>query len=175
MDKQQADSREQTPSVHELAFGPLTETQAQQICSWRYPPPYDIFNRTSWQQLVAAEVDLGDAATRSAQYVSITDRSGQLCGFAQLFPLTGTTRLGIGLRPDLCGQGMGTALMQRLVDEARRRAPGDQIDLEVPQWNERAIKAYQRAGFTISDSYPLKIGPQWQQVYCMVLETSKSE
>ncbi len=175
MDEQHASNRGRQPSVGELEFAPLTQAHAQAICNWRYPPPYDIFNRTSWQQLEAAEVDLGDSVTRSAQYLSIIDRSGQLCGFVQLFPLVGTMRLGIGLRPDLCGQGMGAELMQRLIQEARRRAPGQHIDLEVPQWNARAIKTYQRAGFVISDSYPLKIGSQWQHVYCMVLEDAKTD
>ncbi|WP_051236191.1 GNAT family N-acetyltransferase [Paenibacillus pinihumi] len=153
----------------QLEFHSLTKAHAQEICSWRYPPPYDVFERASWAHQEAAEMDLGDPVVRDGQYLAIVDQHHILCGFAQLFPLSGVLRLGIGLRPDLCGLGLGASLIHRLALEARRRAPGQEIDLEVPAWNVRAIKAYEKAGFHITDTYPLKVGSEWQDIHCMVL------
>ncbi|MBJ6360775.1 GNAT family N-acetyltransferase [Paenibacillus sp. GCM10012307] len=165
--------REQRLSAEQFTFCPLTEAYAQEACSWRYPPPYDVFERLSWEHQKAAEIDLGDPIVRDKQYLAIVDQHYILCGYVQLFPLSGVLRLGVGLRPDLCGQGLGAPLMRKLALEARRHAPGQEIDLEVPAWNVRAIKAYEKAGFHITDTYALKVGPDWQDVHCMVLNNKE--
>ncbi|MNO96789.1 Acetyltransferase (GNAT) family protein [compost metagenome] len=93
---------------------------------------------------------------------------GELCGFAQFFPIVGVTRLGISMRPDLCGQGLGTHFVQSIVHEAVRRKPENEIDLEVLTWNKRAIQVYLKVGFEITDTYE-RLTPDGQKpFYCMV-------
>ena len=97
-------------------------------------------------------------------------KNGMLSGFVQFFPIVGVTRLGLGLRPDLCGKGggIGTQFVQLLVQEAQRRTPRQEIDLEVLVWNERAIQTYERAGFTITDTYEKWTPTGMADFHCMV-------
>lgn len=150
---------------------PLTEREAEIICGWRYEPPYDIYGWMPWEQVKQLGIEFGDPELREQQYVSVYE--GELfCGFAQLFPLGGTTRLGIGMRPDLCGRGLGAAYVRAVAEEALRRIPGQEIDLEVLTWNQRAIKAYRKAGFAITDLYERMTPSGLKPFYCMVYQPS---
>jgi len=61
--------------------------------------------------------------------------------------------VGLGLKPSLCGQGLGNILMELLKNECKKRYGGKKIALEVRSFNKRAIKCYERAGFEITDVY----------------------
>ncbi|MFD0712944.1 GNAT family N-acetyltransferase [Paenibacillus sp. GCM10027626] len=147
---------------------PLDEHLAEQLCSWQYEPPYNFYNWTDWPQMQKNGREFGDPAIRAHQYAAVLDAEGAFVGFAQFFPLLGVTRLGLGMRPDLCGQKNGLPFLQAIVQEARRRAPKDEIDLEVHTWNYRAIRAYEKAGFRITDTYERPVGHGTEQVHCMV-------
>ncbi|MDR6554410.1 GNAT family N-acetyltransferase [Paenibacillus qinlingensis] len=153
---------------------PLTETACQELCTWRYPAPYAIYNWPSWETMLDNQSEFADPLIRDEQYRGVVDINGTLLGFVQFFPIVGVTRLGLGLRPDLCGQGgankrgLGTQFVQLLVAEAQRRSPEQEIDLEVLVWNERAIRAYQRAGFTMTDNYEKWTPTGPADFHCMV-------
>lgn len=149
---------------------PMESLHAREICEWEYSPPYNIYGWMSWEQMEALGVEFGDPLLRSEQYVSVVDEQGNLCGFAQLFPMEGVVRLGVGMRPDLCGNGMGQQFMQAIVQAALARYPDREIDLEVLTWNQRAIRAYQKSGFTITDTYERRTPTGNKPFYCMVYD-----
>ena len=122
--------------------------------------------------------EFADSALRAAQYASVLDGKNRLIGFIQFFPLEGdpigTTRLGLGLRPDLCGlqSGIGVAFLRACTEEALRRDPRKAVDLEVLTWNLRAIKTYERSGFRVVDRY-VRMTPAGEMDFlCMEYEGS---
>ncbi|WP_248929173.1 GNAT family N-acetyltransferase [Paenibacillus hamazuiensis] len=151
-------------------FAPMTEEHGRSICSWTYPAPYDVYNLPSWEHMVRHAEEFADPYIRGQQYSAVLDEHGELCGFAQFFPIVGVTRLGLGLRPDWCGQGQGTAFVRAIVQEARRRSPENEIDLEVFVWNHRAIRTYEKAGFAIDDTYERMTPIGMAAFHCMVLK-----
>ncbi|WP_409343489.1 GNAT family N-acetyltransferase [Paenibacillus sp. MBLB4367] len=146
----------------------MNEADGLAICGWRYEPPYDIYAWEPWEMMVAGGKEFADPEIRKAQYASVDDEGGELIGFAQFFPLVGVTRLGLGLRPDRCGQGRGLAFVQEIVAEAKRRTPDHEIDLEVLVWNDRARKVYEKAGFRITDTYERGTPTGTAEFHCMV-------
>ncbi|WP_172257595.1 GNAT family N-acetyltransferase [Saccharibacillus deserti] len=148
---------------------PMTEREAESVCGWQYEFPYDIYGWMPWEEVKQLGIEFGDPELREQQYVTVY-QSEVLCGFAQLFPLGGTTRLGIGMRPDLCGRGTGPEFVRAVTAEALRRIPGQEIDLEVLTWNQRAIKAYCKAGFHITDLYERMTPGGMKPFYCMVYQ-----
>ena len=70
--------------------------------------------------------------------------------------------IGFGLRPDLVGRGHGAEFVTACVDFAIRLYPyrGEYIYLGVAVFNQRAIKAYEKAGFQIFDHVVGDIGGQ---------------
>jgi ribosomal-protein-alanine N-acetyltransferase len=149
---------------------PLTDSWCQELCTWKYPPPYELYNWVPWETMLQEQSEFADPLIRAEQYRAVVDENGLLSGFVQFFPIVGVTRLGLGLRPDLCGKGsgIGTRFVQLLVQEAKRQAPQQEIDLEVLVWNERAIHTYQRAGFTITDTYDKWTPKGMSAFHCMV-------
>jgi len=149
---------------------PLEAEHCRELCQWQYPPPYDLFEWPDWDTMVRDGVEFGDPEVRERQYAAVVDPEGALLGFAQFFPLEGVTRLGLGLRPELCGlgRGIGLAFVLAIAEEARRRAPGNDIDLEVLTWNARAIRVYEKAGFRITDTYERRTPSGPSRFHCMV-------
>lgn len=155
------------PKPH-FHFIPMNREHAEELCSWRYEPPFDLYGWSDFQAMEADGIEFGDADIRSQQYMAVLDPNGHMIGFVQLFPLLGVTRLGLGLRPDRCGQGLGADFARSAAQEALRRAPSDEIDLEVLTWNVRAIRAYEKAGFHITDTYVRPTPTGAAEFHCMV-------
>ncbi|WP_138496377.1 GNAT family N-acetyltransferase [Paenibacillus pinistramenti] len=153
---------------------PMEEHHGAEICAWKYEPPYNIYGWLPWEQMKELGVEFGDPQIRREQYVSLLDEQGELCGFAQYFPMVGVIRLGIGMKPERCGHGRGAAFVGAIVKEAVRRFPEHEIDLEVLTWNNRAIRAYQKAGFSITDLYERQTPSGMKPFYCMVYQPSGS-
>lgn len=151
-----------------MTIHPMEIWHAEAICLWSYEAPYDSYNWPSWAQMKKDETEFGDPVLRAAQYAAVLDNNSELVGYAQFFPIAGVTRLGLGLRPDLCGHGLGSTLAQCIALEARRRQPQHEIDLEVATWNKRAIRAYKYAGFHITDTYTIESSKGLLECHCMV-------
>lgn len=64
--------------------------------------------------------------------------------------------LGVCVLKAYWGRGIGTALMQTLIDEVRKTA-AEQLELEVVSTNERAIRLYERFGFAEFGRHPRKL------------------
>ena len=154
-------------SANPFILTELSSQLAETLCTWRYPSPFDFYNWSSWEIMQQLGIEFGDAYIRNQQYAAALDSEGTFSGFAQFFPLLGVTRIGLGLRPDLCGQGLGLPFVQAITAEARHRAPNDEIDLEVHVWNLRAIRTYERANFVIADTYPRRTADGLVDVHCM--------
>lgn len=82
-------------------------------------------------------------------------RNGELLGSAGLHPVGQALRrrhamsLGISVRPEFRGQGVGQALLGALLDYADNWAQVLRVELEVYCDNETAVRLYQRNGFEI--------------------------
>ena len=95
----------------------------------------------------------------SAELSLVAERDGDIVGSAGLHPVGPAVRrrhvaiIGISVRPDAQGQGVGTALMQALCDYADRWAHILRIELGVYTDNVRAIALYRRFGFEIEGTH----------------------
>ncbi|ASA25079.1 GNAT family N-acetyltransferase [Paenibacillus donghaensis] len=154
---------------------PMESGHGEDICQWDYQPPYNIYGWMPWKQMQELGIEFGDPQLREEQYVSVINDQGDLCGFAQLFPMEGVVRLGIGMRPELCGQGLGSSFMNAIVKKALARYPEREIDLEVLTWNQRAIRTYRKSGFTITDTYEKRTPTGEKPFYCMVYDPTQRQ
>jgi ribosomal-protein-alanine N-acetyltransferase len=142
-----------------MHFRTMTQDDAVAISAWRYPPPYDFYDP-------AADSDdlneLLDPVRREAEYSTALDEAGDIVGFAQLKPSDGAVEIGLGLRPDLTGQGLGGEFLQAVMQLARDRYAPPRITLAVAEFNRRAITVYERAGFVVVRRYRHRTaGREW--------------
>ena len=116
------------------------ETRAQ-LATWRYPPPYDFYNGDVEQVL------------NPERYFGAFDEDGDLIGFYYFEPKPPDLDYGLGLRPDLAGRGLGRDFFLAGLEFARARFEPRHVLLHVAEFNERARRVYERAGFRIVSSH----------------------
>jgi ribosomal protein S18 acetylase RimI-like enzyme len=117
--------------VDRAAWSPQTSPAPQ-------PPEGPFFNeRTCPENVFVAELD------------------GEVIGYGKIehpTPLPTSAHVwhvsGLAVDPEREGLGIGQALMEALIDEARRRG-GSRMTLRVFAPNERAQRLYKRLGFTV--------------------------
>ena len=125
-------------------FSQMTDEDACEISRWHYEPPYDFYDATSDQGDLE---ELLDAERRQGVYFSAFDEEGSLVGFFQFESKDETVDVGLGLRPDFTGRGLGVEYVLAGLEFARQRSSPERFTLSVATFNERAIRVYERAGF----------------------------
>jgi [ribosomal protein S18]-alanine N-acetyltransferase len=121
----------------ELTIKPATEETHRELASWRYPPPYDFYD---------GDVD---PVLNPERYFGAFDERGELVGFYYYEPKPPDLDYGLGLRPDLNGQGLGLEFFLTGLEFARERYEPRRVYLHVAEFNERAHRIYERAGFEV--------------------------
>jgi ribosomal-protein-alanine N-acetyltransferase len=150
------------------AFAPMTQVEAEEIATWRYPGEYAFYN-ADWIPEGLAE--LLDPAQRRDQYFGAR-AGGDLEGFVQLAPGRGpAAEIGLGLRPDLTGRGLGAAFTQAAIALARAHG-AERITLAVAAFNLRAIRVYERAGFAETGRHGRRLGDRDWEFVDMELRSS---
>ena len=135
---------EKTPGAFQ--FRPLTQANAEAIARWHYPEPFSFYD---WAEDPDDLAELLDPALRGDSYFAVEDRAGDLIGFFSFkWREPETLRIGLGLHPERTGQGLGGAFVQAGLDHARSHFEPKHFVLWVATFNRRAIKVYERAGFT---------------------------
>ena len=102
--------------------------------------------------MTSASCSIPRAADRGG-YHSTLDPDGELVGFLALRKEGDAVEIGLGLRPDLTGRGLGLGFLEaglRFAEDAFRPRG---FRLAVAAFNERAIRVYGRAGFHLSRRY----------------------
>lgn len=125
----------------DLEIKPASAEAHELMASWRYPSPYDFYD--------------GDAepVLNPERFFEVRDEAGELIGFYYFEPNPPDLDYGLGLRPDLTGQGLGLEFFRAGLAFARERYRPRRVYLHVAEFNERARRVYERAGFSVVSSH----------------------
>src|SRR3954447_23285918 len=128
-----------------LQFALLTQADAEAIAGWHYPEPFSFYD---WTEDPDDLAELLDPALRGDAYFGVLDAAGGLIGYFSFKPKEDRAlEIGVGLRPDLTGRGLGASFLAAGLEFARARFEPTRFVLSVATFNERAITVYERAGF----------------------------
>lgn len=139
----------------DFLFAPMSAEDARVILGWRYDGPYSFYNGPSEPK----EEDLAEMLDGS--HIAVLNEEGELVGFygfgavatvpggflAGIYEGDGVLDVGLGLRPDLTGRGLGAAFVTAGIEYAIRTYLPKALRLSVATFNQRAITVYERAGF----------------------------
>jgi [ribosomal protein S18]-alanine N-acetyltransferase len=123
---------------------PMSRSDATAIASWRYPGEYSFYDADRDPGDLA---ELLDPAGWGRQYFA-ADREGELAGHFMFKLCEGVAEIGLGLRPELTGRGLGGAFVQEGLRFAAAELGARSYTLKVAAFNQRAIRVYERLGFT---------------------------
>ncbi|GLI57228.1 N-acetyltransferase [Propionigenium maris DSM 9537] len=130
----------------------LSEEQAKEICTWRYEGEYAVYNFPEWSEIVKNRWGLSTQDGRKSQYVAI-DLNNEFVAYGRIFTVNDQVFLGVGVKPIKCGNGMGSIIMIKLIEEAQSRYRDEKIFVEVRDFNKRAKRCYESIGFRVIDKY----------------------
>jgi [ribosomal protein S18]-alanine N-acetyltransferase len=131
-------------------IAPMSQADAVAVARWHYPDPYSFYDRTADNDDAAL---LLDAGRRKGRFFSVQDEKGNLVGFFELQKLGNDVVIGLGLHPELTGRGLGGDFLEAGIAFAQRKFRPTRFRLSVATFNKRAIKVYERAGFTTTRSF----------------------
>lgn len=135
-----------------FTFHQMDETSARTIQSWRYQAPYDIYNPGSGE----VEKEIQCFMDPGHQYYRMADEQGELvayCCFGLQAQVPGgdysgkALDIGLGVRPDLTGQGQGLAYVDGVLDFARVTFTPCAYRVTIAEFNERARRVWGKAQF----------------------------
>ena len=122
----------------------MADPEANAIAAWHYNPPYSFYDWTADANDLA---ELLNEEAREGAYFSALGAQDELVGFFCFKQTGATVEVGLGLRPDLTGRGLGVAFLEQGLGFARDTFGAQRFSLSVATFNDRAIRVYERAGF----------------------------
>ena len=138
------------------AVEPLSPEEAIVLDGWRYDPPYDFYNGE-------------DEPVQNPERFFVVRDGDELVGFYYFEDKQENVEIGLGLRPDLTGKGLGLEFFLEGVAFAHGRFPGRRVTLNVAAFNERAIMVYERAGFRRTGEH-VRTFERWGEVPFVEME-----
>ena len=136
-----------------FTLSPITRADAQAISRWRYDGPYSAYNGNP--------ASVASLLEPRYLYHSVHDDRGELVGYfcygedarvsagkrLGLYEREDALDIGLGMRPDLTGRGLGEEFVNAGLRHARNAYSPRTFRLTVATFNQRAISVYRRAGF----------------------------
>ncbi|MBE2220005.1 MAG: GNAT family N-acetyltransferase [Anaerolineae bacterium] len=141
-----------------LSIQPLTEPQIREFIGWNYDDPYAIYAMNDENE--AAQVAFFSNPVNG--YFAIVAETGSLLGFCNFgadaqVPGGDYSKeaidVGIGMRPDLTGQGQGADYAQVVFDFARHHYANQPLRATIAEFNKRAQRVCEKHGFEVVDRF----------------------
>lgn len=142
---------------------------AREISRWRYEKPYAMYDGNP--------ASIPSLLDERFAYHSVHDEHDELVGYfcfgedaripeGRRLGLYEETALdiGLGMRPDLTGKGLGLGFVLAGLRFAGNRFPAPAFRLTVAAFNQRAIRVYEKAGFEVTITFGSSMasgGQEW--------------
>lgn len=140
----------------QFSFTLMDESDVHTLQRWHYEGQYALYNVTA-----DPEDNPSEMLDRRSPYYTVRDAQDELIGFfcfgtsalpydsgqTGLYSKGRTLAIGLGLRPDLTGKGLGLAFVNAGLTFAKDQFAPTSFHLFVLGFNKRAMCVYERAGF----------------------------
>jgi RimJ/RimL family protein N-acetyltransferase len=143
--------------VTKYSITSITPEAAGEITQWRYPPPYDIYD--------LSQEDLPGFLNPAYSYHQVRNQDGELigyCCFGKDARVPGgdyslgepeVLDIGVGLRPDLTGQGLGSEFVSKVISYGIEQYQPQRLRVTIAKFNQRSLKTFQHLGFKVSKTF----------------------
>ncbi len=135
-----------------ISFRTITKDDVIKLFQWHYAPPYDVYNLGE-EPTDADLVYYLDPRYRYCVMLDAADTVIAFCSFGEDGQVPGgdysadALDIGLGVCPDLTGQGCGSAYVQQVIDFALATFAPNALRVTIAAFNQRAQRLWQQAGF----------------------------
>ena len=129
----------------------MNEEYARQITEWNYEVEYSDYNLPSYEECKNKKYGI-TREDRKDNYIVYTIND-EVVFYSNMKEMDNNKLyIGVGLKPEYCGKGLGNFFLNDSIIEMKKRYPERTLFLEVRSWNKRAIKSYEKLGFKITNT-----------------------
>lgn len=157
-------------------FKAMDKQMAEEICTWEYPEPYDLYNFDS------SEESIGELL--NGEYYAVMDQENQLAGFfccgqsarvpggytVDVYLEKNRLDIGLGMKPTLTGNGQGSVFIADGLRFMKEKYLQERFRLVVACFNTRARNVYKKNGFIERTKFLSKVNGQDVEFLCMETE-----
>ena len=126
-------------------FKKLSQHNALIIANeWKYDGEYFFYDMTADLEDYEEFVD-EDLRNKNDHYEATVNN--ELIGFFCIAQENYSIEIGLGLRPDVCGKGIGKEFLNQILNFINNNYKFNKLIMNVATFNKRAIKVYHSCGF----------------------------
>lgn len=139
--------------MQDFTIFPMQKKHAWEISTWKYDGIYSFYNRPSFDKPILE----ADKIIENSWVVYDSNRTlighfhfgpdGQIPTIENYEYTCDYLDIGLGLHPELCGQGYGAEFVTFGIEFANKHYGSTKFRLSVAAFNERAQKVYEKIGF----------------------------
>ncbi len=160
----------------QLLLRPITADDVSQILTWRYEPPYDLYNMGQGTADPIELIEAIDYFTQPEYHFRAVLRqpAAELAAFCS-FGLDGQvaggdysapgTDIGMGVHPQYTGRGLGGMFAALAIDYAVKTFAPPRLRVTIAEFNRRAQKVWEQHGFVPVQRFRANIGKRPFIVY----------
>ena len=139
-----------------FSISPISDAAARQIVGWRYEALYDIYDLDGSDETIQYVLDPQN------NFYTLFDEHNDLigfCSFGQDGQVPGgdygvdALDIGMGIRPDLTGQGQGHILVATAIEFAKEQFHPKMLRITIASFNQRAQRVWEKNGFSPVQSF----------------------
>lgn len=159
-----------------LKFTPLAAAHIPEILTWRYEPPYDIYNMGDG---TADPVSLAEALEYFSEpkyhfRAMLRQPEGRLAAFCSFGPdgqvgggdySQPAIDIGLGVHPASTGRGLGGMFVGETIAYAEQNFDASRLRVTIAEFNRRAQIVWERHGFIRVDRFVSNYGKRPFLIY----------
>ncbi|MCA1054131.1 GNAT family N-acetyltransferase [Rossellomorea aquimaris] len=134
-----------------------TKEDVAEFITWTYEGIYSFYDNNIQEEKITAYLQSVDKDL----FYSVIDDHGRLIGNCEFFDVGDAPEVvmavGVQMKPTLTGKGGGLEFIQSIIDVGREIIGFNHLELAVVEFNERAIRVYEQAGFKRKGGFQNKI------------------
>lgn len=124
-----------------------TKEDVLEFITWTYEGDYSFYNNNIQEEKVKGFLHSID----TDRYFSVINDEGDLIGNCEFFNVgedgEEIIAVGVQMKPALTGNGLGLKFIQAIIEQGRKFLKYRHLELAVVDFNQRAIRVYEQAGF----------------------------
>lgn len=129
----------------EFYFRRRTKADIQEFLSWHFEGVYAFYNNDSQQE----KIDWYINSVENENAFSVFNEKEELIGNCEYSLDDGAYVMGLQMKPELTGMGMGKVFSNAVIEFGRAKYQFCELYLAVAAFNERAATVYRSLGFTV--------------------------
>ncbi|KMM38060.1 GNAT family N-acetyltransferase [Guptibacillus hwajinpoensis] len=131
-------------------FKIMNQNEVEKVISWKYEGVYAFYDMEADMEDLR---EFREFAADNRNYWSVYEKEMLVGFFSYHDQDLNQVEIGLGMNPEMVGQGYGLSFLEAGIEKAIDLYQPSSLSMSVAEFNKRAIKVYQKAGFIKENTF----------------------